>query len=272
MGTLRQIGGGFLLGALSIIIVLGGFALAMAEGGLVPAFAPSATLTRVQSEIYPTLELLPPLDGQLASPDPGQTETPVQTSTSTLPPPPTTCMPPSGWVAISVQPHDTLSSIAATYRISAVQLQQANCLVSNELVAGSFLYVPPLPPNTVIACGAPAGWVIYIVQPGDTLYRISLLYRVSVSQLQQANCLGGTTAIYAGQRLRVPNVPTSTATFTLTPISTATETPTATSTPGPSATPTATQTTTPTNTETPVPSATPESPTATPTQESSPTP
>lgn len=264
MGTLRQIGGGFLLGALSVAIVLGGFALAMAEDGLVPAIVPTITPTLIQVEPYPTLELLssPDVSGELL-----QTETPIPTNT--FPPPPTTCLPPEGWVAISIQPFDTLTSIAAAYRISPVQLQQANCLVSNELVTGSFLYVPPTPPNTVVACGAPAGWVIYIVQPGDTLYRISLLYRVSVGQLQQANCLGGATAIYSGQQLRVPNVPTSTATFTQTPTSTATETATGTPTLGPSPTWTSAP---PTNTETPAPSVTPENTTPPPTQEPSSTP
>jgi peptidoglycan endopeptidase LytF len=264
MGTLRQIGGGFLLGALSVAIVLGGFALAMAEDGLVPAIAPTITPTLIQVEPYPTLELL---SSPYASEELPQTETPIPTNT--FPPPPTTCLPPEGWVAISIQPFDTLTSIAAAYRISPIQLQQANCLVSNELVTGSFLYVPPTPPNTVVACGAPAGWAIYIVQPGDTLYRISLLYRVSVGQLQQANCLGGSTAIYSGQQLRVPNVPTSTATFTQTPTSTPTETATGTPTLGPSPTWTVAP---PTSTETPAPSVTPENTTPPPTQESSSTP
>lgn len=261
MGHLRQLGGGFLLGILSIGLVLGGFALAMAEGGLIPALVPTASPTFTQSNAYPTLELLSPLDSTpAASASPEQSPT----NTNTLPPPPTTCLPPAGWIAISVQSYDTLDSIAKTYQTSVTLIQQANCLVSNELAAGSFLYVPPLPTVTLIQCGAPASWIIYTVQPGDTLYRIGLLYRISTIELQNANCLGGSTAIYTGQKLKVPNVVTSTATFTpVTPVTaTATFVASSTATPSLVATePTAeTETPSPTNapaTETPEPSATP---------------
>ncbi|MCG2786400.1 MAG: LysM peptidoglycan-binding domain-containing protein [Anaerolineae bacterium] len=266
MGAWRQLGGGFLLGVLSVGLVLGGFALAMAEDGMIPALAPQPSPTAAQQSAYPTLELLPPLDGSTLA-----VESPTPSQTNTLPPPPTTCLPPAGWVPISIQPYDTLASIAQTYRVDPFELQQANCLVSNELIAGSFLYVPPLPTVTRIACGAPAGWIIYIVQPGDTLFRISLLYRVSVSQLQQANCLGGSSAIYTGQQLRVPNVPTSTATFT--PLTPVTATPTVSATLAPSltievtasATPTATatETVTPVFTETASPGVSSATPTAT---------
>jgi LysM repeat protein len=172
-------------------------------------------------------------------------------------------------VAIAVQAYDTLDSLALAYRVSVSDLQKANCLVSTELAAGSFLYVPPLPTSTRPACGAPAGWVIYTVQPGDTLFRISLLYRVSVAQLQQANCLGASSNIVSGQQLRVPNVATSTATFT--PMTPATATPTTTLTTtvevtaetplAPTETPTSAPTEVPSNT--PAPTSSPE-PSATP--------
>ena len=212
MKDLRQLGGGFLLGILSIGLVLGGFALAMAEGGLIPAIVTRPSPTAVPQSAYPTLELLPSLEG--ASQPTLADITPSITPTHTLPPPPTACPPPAGWIAITVQPFDTLASLALTYRLDVASLKDANCLVSDELVGGSILYAPPLASNTQVACGAPAGWVIYIVQPGDTLYRLSILYRVSIAQLQQANCLGVSSAIFSGQRLRVPNVPVSTATFT----------------------------------------------------------
>ncbi len=268
MGAWRQLGGGFLLGVLSVGLVLGGFALAMAEGGLIPVLVSSPTPSATLQSAYPTLELLAPLDGLTAT-----SALPAEitaTASNTLPPPPTTCLPPSGWVAISIQPYDTLASIALTYRISGPELQRANCLVSNELVAGSYLYVPPLPTSTQIACGAPAGWILYVVQPGDTLYRISLLYRVSVAQLQQANCMGGTTGILTGQQLRVPNVVTSTATFTpLTPI-TETFTPSITLTA--SSTTGITETSVPTETQTPSPTSIPATQTPTPTSAPSNTP
>jgi LysM repeat protein len=221
MGDWKQLGNGFLLGILSIGLVLGGFALAMAEDGRIPVLAPPASPTFVLGTAFPTLELLQPQNDLTQAIE----ATFTATGTNTMPPPPTTCLPPAGWIAISIQPYDTLGSIAQFYRVDELRLQQANCLVSNELAAGSILYVPPLSANPTIACGAPLGWIIYIVQPGDTLFRIGTLYRVAISQLQQANCLGVSSTIYTGQKLYVPNVLTSTATFT--PLTPVTLTPTA---------------------------------------------
>lgn len=54
------------------------------------------------------------------------------------------------------------------------------------------------------SCGRPAGWVNHIVQPGDTLYQLSLEYGVTVTQLQNANCMGASTILHTGQILYVP--------------------------------------------------------------------
>jgi LysM repeat protein len=106
---------------------------------------------------------------------------------------------------------DTVYSIAQRYKTSAENLSAANCLTAVEVPAGSTLYVPPVPTVTVIPCGPPAGWVKnYIVQPGDTLFRIALSYNITYPQLQRANCMGSSTIIYTGQRLWVPNIPTRT--------------------------------------------------------------
>jgi LysM repeat protein len=225
MESLRQIGVGILLGILSILILLGGFSLAMAEGGMVPAAAPaSPTATSSVSiivTIFPTLPL-PTSDA------PAGTDTPLPnfTATVSLTPPPTLtiCQPPAGWVAIVVQSNDTLISLSQVYRTSVDLLRTKNCLLNDQLVSGSILYVPPLPTSTVIPCGAPASWGSYTVAPGDTLYRISILYRVTVQQLMQANCLR-TSNINAGQVLRVPRVPTSTPAVTDTPLPTLTDVP-----------------------------------------------
>ncbi len=222
--------------------------------------------------LSPTLSLETP-----AGPRNPHTDTPAPTATETLtpPPPPTNCPPPAGWVSIIVQMYDTLPGLAQTYRTSIEAIRQANCLVSDQLVAGSFLYIPPLPTATLVPCGAPASWVNYVVQPGDTLFSLSQLFRVSVAELQRANCLGGSTFIQAGKILKVPNVATSTPLHSATPSATfiviKEETPTPTLTlpapttevpsptlvppsdtpPAPENTPTATSTTPPTTTPTP---------------------
>ena len=279
MQALKQLGGGFLLGILSVALVLGGFAIAMAEGGMIPSFEPTSSPTAVFPTIFPTLPLLSSTEQNSAVNNP--TIAVISTQTSTPPAPPTSCPPPAGWVAIIVQPYDTLNSLAQTFRISPSELQHANCLIGSELASGSFLYVPHLPTATNIPCGAPFGWITYLVQPGDTLYKISLLYRVSVTQLQNANCLGASTYIYTGQSLKVPNVSTSTATFTppIPVTDTATFTSTFTLTPSPPVTttepPPSPTNTPPVETATTPPSSTPENTATTappPTQELSPTP
>ena len=65
------------------------------------------------------------------------------------------------------------------------------------------IYLPPIPTHTPVPCGRPKSWVIYIVQQGDTLYRLSRTYGVTVLQLQKANCISG-SLIHIGQPLFVP--------------------------------------------------------------------
>jgi len=98
-------------------------------------------------------------------------------------------------------------------------------------------------------CGPPGDWVIYTVSAGETLEGISYLFRVSVSDLQFANCMGDSTTVAAGMNLFVPNVATSTP--TLTPSKTVPPKPTNTYTPTSTSTPIPTATYTPTNTAIP---------------------
>jgi LysM repeat protein len=278
MGSLRQIGAGFLLGVISIAAVIGGFALSQAEGGaeavmVSPTVLPSTLIVTV----YPTIPLLTdtprPTDSGLV------TDTPVSTSTLlaslTPPPPPVSCLPPAGWVAIQIQGYDTLASLAQSYQTTIEAIKQGNCLFSDQLVSGSFLYVPPRPTATFIPCGAPYGWVNYYVVPGDTLFSISVRYRVTVADLQRANCLGSSTFIASGKPIKVPNVATSTVsvqiptwtaqpTFTLeaaSPTLTLTPPATVTATLAPTTVvPSPTATTPPSPTLTPEPSMTPTTP------------
>ncbi len=223
MQSLRQIGAGILLAIVSVVIVMGGLALALAEGGMTPTISPTDTPTENTQpgeiiSISPTLPLLTFTDTP---------QGPSPTVTASLTPPPTliNCPPPAGWLPIIIQSYDTLDSLAQTYGVTVELLRINNCLLNDQLIANAILYVPPQPTSTLRPCGAPSNWVSYTVVAGDTLYRISLLYRVSVSELMQANCLN-TSVIRAGQNLRVPNVPTSTApasTYTPIPTPTATE-------------------------------------------------
>lgn len=243
MQSLRQLGIGIIIAIVSVLLVVGGIMLSLAESQ-----PPLSTPT----QIPPTFPLEFPTPTATASPV--TSETPADTVTA----PPTDtllvhtatlCTAPGGWIRIITGTGDTIYSVAQRYKTSAESLTAANCLLSADLPAGLSLYVPPVPTVTIIPCGPPTGWVrTYVVQRGDTLFRIALSYGITYPQLQRANCMGSSTIIYAGQRLWVPNIPTRTpipGTTTIPDFPTSTDTPTPTATtPAPTFTPTSTPTAT----------------------------
>lgn len=268
MRVLREMGGGLVIAILSLVLVIGGISLSLSEGApteqptpspLPPVFATSIEL--------PTLTLPVLNTNTPESPTPFVTlTTPSATATLAVP---VVCNPPAGWVAITVNANDTLYIIAERYKTTADILNTSNCLNDAPPAVGSLIYVPPVPTVTVIACGPFAGWIkAYTVRTGDNLYRISLLYRTTVQQLQRANCMGSSIIIYVGQVLWVPNVPTSTPGITVIPnTATPSRTPSPTDTFIVTASPMP-ATATPSNTNVPptaTPSLTPVPPTATPT-------
>jgi LysM repeat protein len=206
MQTLRQLGGGVIVAIISVILVVGGIFLALAEN--LPAPATPTQIPPTFPESFPT-----PTSTTIGFP---ASDTPTSLPTMTASPTlilasPTACTPPSGWIRVTTSSGDTVYSLAQRYRTTPENLNTANCLTSADLPAGVALYVPPVPTVTVVPCGPPFGWVRgYTVRPGDTLFRIALSYNITYPQLQRANCMGSSTTIYTGQRLWVPNVPTRT--------------------------------------------------------------
>ncbi len=77
---------------------------------------------------------------------------------------------------------------------------------------------------TPTPCGAPAGWVQYDVQYGDTLASLSTIYGISKKDMRLANCLTS-NQITVGQRLFVPYLPPTQAWPTATPPTVSTKTP-----------------------------------------------
>lgn len=204
MQTLRQLGVGVIVAIISVILVIGGIFLSLAE-----TLPPPATAT----QIPPTFpESFPTPTGALETATGIPTETQLPTMTPSLAlGSPTSCTPPSGWIIVTTRSGDTVYEVAERYKTTAESLNAANCLTAPELPAGLALYVPPVPTVTVIPCGPPFGWVRnYVVKRGDTLFSIALSYNTTYPRLQRGNCMGSSTTIYAGQRLWVPNVPTRT--------------------------------------------------------------
>ena len=236
--ALRQLGASLFFAAISFFVILGGLATSLAEKQINQPPTAILTETSLPTSVSPT-------DAAAVSPAtpsllPTPSIIPSPTVTATLPPS-TACPAPSGWASYIVQLGDTLEALAVRYGIPAATLQEKNCLITTALMPDTRLYVPTFPTATPVPCGKPYSWVAYKIQPNDNLYRIGLKYRVSVQQLQQANCLGYSTQITAGNMLYVPNVVTSTpdVTKTSSPTFTFTPTPTITSAP-PTATFTAT--------------------------------
>lgn len=263
-------------GILSTLLVIGAFFLASSDLKTTISNPPT---------VLPTPNLTPILL-------PIGTNLPIATTTDT-PYTELTCPIPGNWVPHLVQPGETLQDLALQAGISIEQLTTSNCLISQSLLPGTVLYLPPpmITPSasnlisaTTTECTAPPGWIFYRVQRGDTLTRISGLYGISVWWLKQANCLE-TDVIITGQYLRVPNVATRTFTPTTSPQPEVTfpsstpmpptatfivVIPTATLTPSFSPVPTESLTPTPTASITPLSTST-ETPTSTPTETPTPT-
>ena len=255
MRALREMSGGLIIAVVSLLLVLGGISLSLAENAPPEQPTPTPLPPIIATSIeLPTFTPIVANTNTLAA----TTETATQSPTSTAVPSATlavavVCNPPPGWVQLIVNANDTLYPSAERYKTTAEALNASNCLNNVIPAVGSRLFVPPVPTVTVIPCGPFAGWIrAYIVRPGDNLYRISLLYRTTVAQLQRSNCMGSSTIIYVGQRLWVPNVPTSTPGVTIVPNTNtaAPSIPTSTSAPTDSPVP-PTATTAPTNTSPP---------------------
>ncbi len=227
MKNFQQALRGIIIALASFGLILGGFSLSLTEGNITSAPAPEHTLVTT----YPaTSQSVTPLANSptaplISTPTPSATPSPTLTSnltstlTATLPLLPTNCTPPAGWLPYVVQPGETLEEIAALNHVSITELQQANCQqITTRLIPGAVIYVPPLPTQTPlplssrtpVPCGRPRTWIAYYVRPGDTLYRLSLAYGVSVGELQRANCMGNSILLQVGQSLYVPPWPAHT--------------------------------------------------------------
>jgi len=186
MKFLQQWGSGIVYAVVSVVLVVGGLSLALAEGPLTPN-QPAPT--------QPSMTVAAP------------SGTAVKPSPSSIAPSPTSPrpMPPSATVGPP-------SATPLVIYITATNARPASTATLAPRATATYR-----PPATAYRCGPYSGWVrSYTVSAGDTLFHISTLYRTTVSALQTANCLT-TTFIFPGEKLWVPNVPTVTPGLTLPP-------------------------------------------------------
>ena len=113
-------------------------------------------------------------------------------------------------------PTETVPPAATERRVTATTVPSAPAIANETRIpattateaAAATATVPPTPTPTateeVVACIPRSDWnAVHVVQPGETLYRISLRYGIPLAVFQEANCLEGTT-VYAGQQLLAP--------------------------------------------------------------------
>lgn len=94
-----------------------------------------------------------------------------------------------------VLPGETLSRLALQYGVSVNQFAQANNIVNPDLIrAGDTLLVPCVVPATATPATTPfvpdgqgGRQGVYVVQPGDNIYRISLQFGVTMAELMAVN-------------------------------------------------------------------------------------
>ncbi len=164
----------------------------------------------------------------MGSYQPANTE--ITGSVPRSPPPP----PPPAWsweggVPVTVEPGQTLESIAREHGVPASAIMQANNITSPAMVhpgehlvipryrASAAPYTPAVPPPTRLAStmpGTPVGAPrtalaptagLHVVAPGETLHSIARLYRKSVLVLAKANNIPPDTMVRVGERIIIPD-------------------------------------------------------------------
>lgn len=118
------------------------------------------------------------------------------------------------WTVFGFRPGFSIPNTGATsVPTAALADVQGGLPVANVIQVASPVPSAEPTPN----CPRPENWVPYTINPTDSLYRLSVIYGISVEQLQQANCLGNKAVVLPGQIILVPSQATSTPTSTTTP-------------------------------------------------------
>jgi LysM repeat protein len=103
-----------------------------------------------------------------------------------------------------VQPGETVSGIAARYRISVAAIVKANKLGPGAVIRpGQKLSLPGVRPRTTTAPRPPVTHA-YVVQRGDTLSGIAVAAGVPLTTITALNHLNASDVIFPGQRLLLP--------------------------------------------------------------------
>jgi murein DD-endopeptidase MepM/ murein hydrolase activator NlpD len=110
-----------------------------------------------------------------------------------------------------VQPGETLRSIAESYGTTVETLVALNNIANaNTIYVGQVLTITPAaaaaaPTSEPVSVeAAPVTAMVYVVQPGETLFRIATRFGLTVNDLVTANSISDPSVIYVGQQLIIP--------------------------------------------------------------------
>jgi LysM repeat protein len=124
------------------------------------------------------------------------TITPIVPIVPTFPPE----VPPNNVVYV-VQPGDTLFRLAARFNTTIMTIAQLNGVTNVNLIRIGQRLIIPSGGGIVTPTPSPTTPQTYVVQPGDTLFRIALRFRVPLRQIAQTNNIFDPNRIFVGQVL-----------------------------------------------------------------------
>jgi LysM repeat protein len=190
--------------------------------GLLPTLTPTLTpeMTTVSIEPTSTPNAFGELIGAQNTATPTSTATPVPVLTAQpvistpVPSAPTPAVPPPTVAAPAPAPApvgityvvrwgDTLFSIAMRFGVSVEGIKAANRLSGDVIVVGQQLVIPGA--TSPQPGGGGGTSIVHIVQPGETLSQIALLYNTTIEAIAQANGITNIWYIYVGQQLLIPS-------------------------------------------------------------------
>lgn len=108
------------------------------------------------------------------------------------------------WAVYTVEPGDTLTSLAGQLGISVEELKLANCLTSDTINAGQNLYVPFIPSPV---CEPRIDWPLHIIRTWDTPEHLAAIGGVTINDLWIGNCWVNLGRFAPGEPMRVPVLP-----------------------------------------------------------------
>ena len=177
--------------------------IAAEYGSTVAAIREANGLTPAD-RIFPGQRIIIPFAAQASPDEPTATPTAVSTATPASPPTitPTPTVTPTPTPALyTVQPGDTLDSIAAGLDTTIEALAQLNGILNPQRIfPGQALRIPTGGAGEVEAQTPDA----YTVRIGDTLFELATRFDIDVTELARANDIINYHLIYPGQVLVIP--------------------------------------------------------------------